>query len=494
MVLLGLLIGMAVWLLHGPAIGFSLTGDTYQWVQHAHRAMHEPAMILADLDGFFRPSATWLLVLDRLVWGGFDAAGYRTTSLALHALTGLLLGVAGRRLGLEWPAAFAIAAIWVTSPFTAESVFVVACRHELLLLAPWLVLVVVWPRADESWTGGRLATAGLCIVFAAAAKETWVVTPALVAALELERSRSWRSTIVPTVVSAIAVMIYLALYFAIFHSPKSYMELGTHVIAKLPNQLAAFFYLQEPMVDRFSITWAGGLAVCAVVAIVVSCVSWRVPGSLVAACLLLAPNLPTLAIPFMPQRYLTIPYAGFVLLVALWSSELPRRTPGLGRVVRTAGGFIAVLFVVVGGALVRGDIEDYRFMAAAHGRLLNETAEVVDVIDAGEPVIVVRDEQVSPLHELAAAPAGLPKLFFIRAEDPYGLIDAAALFEWVRAEDGVFVEHDRELPAGVPGRVVVHRRGAFLDGGLCEDIAAEATRWRASGRSVRIIRRFDTGT
>ncbi|MEE4272426.1 MAG: hypothetical protein V2I67_12175, partial [Thermoanaerobaculales bacterium] len=120
-------------LLHGPAVTFALTGDTYQWVQHAHRAAHDPMLLLADLDGFFRPSATWLLVLDRFVWGGFDAAGYRTTSLGLHALTALLLGAAGRRFGLGWPAALAVAVIWAVSPFTAESVFVVACRHELLL-------------------------------------------------------------------------------------------------------------------------------------------------------------------------------------------------------------------------------------------------------------------------------------------------------------------------------------------------------------------------
>ncbi|MEE4272583.1 MAG: hypothetical protein V2I67_12965, partial [Thermoanaerobaculales bacterium] len=400
----------------------------------------------------------------------------------------------GRRFGLGWPAALAVAVIWAVSPFTAESVFVVACRHELLLMIPWLALILVWPRAGTSWTATRLVAAGVAVLLAAAAKETWVVTPALVAALELERSRSWRSAVMPTVISTIAVVVYVGLYFAVVHSSKSYLALGAHVLAKLPNQLAAFFFLDELMVDRFTFDWTGGLATAAVVAIVASGVRWRVPGVLVATGLLIAPNIPTLAIPYMPQRYLTIPFAGFVLLVVLWGTELVRRMPRIGRVVRAVGYGAATIFIGVGVVVVRADLEDYRFVASAHRRLINEAAQVSPLLHAVGPVVVVRDEQTSPLHEVAASTAGQPKLFFVRAEDPYGLIDAAALFEWVRGEDGVFFEHVPDALAGVPGSVLIHQRGGFHGRGRCEDAAGEAIRWRDSGRGVRIVRKVDSET
>jgi hypothetical protein len=489
---MAVVISVAVVLLYGPSVSMALTGDTYQWVQHAHAAAHDPLLLLADLDNFFRPSATWLLVVDRIVWGGFDAAGYRTTSLVLHAVTALLLGIAGRRLGLGWWAAVAVAMVWATSPFTAESVLVIACRHELLLLVPWSIMIIIWPRSGEPWSGRRVAAVGLMVAMAAAAKETWVVTPALVAALEVERTRSWRAAVMPTAIAGLAVVAYLIAHAALLHGSEAYLELGSHVLAKLPSQAASFLYLAEPMVDRFSITWAGVVGLLLVTAVAVSCVRWRVSGALVAIALLVAPSLPTLAVPYMPLRYLTIPYAGFVLLIALWLGGLADRRPRW-RLATRIGGTAAVLAVVAAGSVVtRGDLEDYRFIAAAHARLLSEAGLVRESVGQGSPVLVVRDEQMSPLHDVAASPAGLPKILFVRNHDPYGLIDAAALFEWVLADETVRVEHvpywQNECD-GLGGAVLVHRDGGFVDPGWTPDVAAEARRWQSAGRGVQVVRR-----
>ena len=177
------IIGATVALLFGPVVSMALTGDSYQWIQHAHLAAHRPVLLLADLDTFYRPSTTWSLVADRMVWGGYNARGYRTTSLALHGMVGLMLVIAGRRLGLGWLAALAVGMVWVTSPFTDESAFVVAYRFEPLLLISWLAMIAVWPRADEVWSGPRLIATVMTVLAVVAAKETWVVTPALVAGL-----------------------------------------------------------------------------------------------------------------------------------------------------------------------------------------------------------------------------------------------------------------------------------------------------------------------
>lgn len=477
--------------LYGPLLPMALTGDSYQWIQHAHVAAHKSAVLLADLDTFFRPSTTWTLVVDRFVWGGFNARGYRTTSLALHGLAALALVIVGRRLGLGWLAAAAVGLVWVTSPFSDESAIVVAYRFQPLLLLSWLVLIIVWPRQGESWCWSRLAAAVVAVVAGAASKETWVVTPALVAALEFERQRTWRSAVVPAVTVTGAVVAYLAFYFIVFPGSKSYFELGPHIVAKLPRQMAAFLFFQESTPGSISLTWQAVAALVVFGTLIAACVKWRVPGTLTALCLFVLPTMPTILVPFLPQRYLAIPYAGFLLMVALWVSALSRRFPKWRVSIQTVAMVAAVLVAMVGATIVRADIEDYQAITASHALLLEQTAAVVAHVKGDAPLAVVIDEKTSPLVEVAQFPVGYPKLVFVRNHDPYGLIDTAALFEWVLADEGTRVEHVVNWTAdceGVPGVVLVHSDGGFIDLATAPNLASEAAKWQASGRSVRVVR------
>lgn len=485
------IIAGSVALLYGPVVPLALTGDSYQWIQHAHHAAHRPALLVADLDTFYRPSTTWTLVMDRLLWGGFEARGYRTTSLVLHGLVALALAIAGRRIGLGWVAAATVALVWATSPFTDESAFVVAYRFQPLLLLAWLVLIAVWPRAGTSWSVGRIAAAGLAVLAAAAAKETWVVTPILVAALEFDRRRPLRSAAIPIVAVGSAVALYVVVYFAAFPTSKSYYEFGPHVLGKFPKQLAAFMYLEETALFSPSLTWMGVLALIVVVVGVVACLKWGVAGTGVALSLLVLPSLPTVMVSYMPQRYLAIPYAGFLLLVALWVGAMSDRLPKWRSAIRGVAAGLTLLIIVAGAAIVRSDLEDYRQMAAAHSVLLDETAEVAGAVASGIPTVIVRDEQVQALLEILRNPRGLPKLPYTRHEDPYGLIDAAALFEWIIADEGLGVEMIRDrgdARDGVEGVVLVHTDGGFVNLGAAPDLAAEVERWLAAGRHLRVVR------
>lgn len=130
-------------------------------------------------------------------------------------------------------------------------------------------------------------------------------------------------------------------------------------------------------------------------------------------------------------------------------------------------------------------------MAAAHAVLLLEAREVVSACVDGTPVAVVRDEGTTPLVDVIQAPVGYPKLAFIRNYDPYGLIDAAALFEWVLADEGRFVEHVADWTTeseDVEGMLLVHRDGGFVNLGVVENLAEQARRWSDSGRGVQVIR------
>jgi hypothetical protein len=472
--------------LHGPVVRLALTGDSYQWIQYAHLATHRPAALLADLDSFLRPSTTWTLALDRAVWGGFEAAGFRTSSLVIHGLVALALVAAGRRLGLGPAAAAAVGLVWVSSPFADESAFVVAYRFQPLLLLSWLVLIAVWPRHDEAWGKGRVVAAVLTVASAAAAKETWVVTPALAAALELDRRSAFRAALRPVVTVGAAAFAYVVVYFLAFPGSKSYYELGPHVLAKIPTQLAAFLYLEEPMPFALTLGWQGAVALAGFVAVVLACLRWRVSGVWTALAVFLLPTVPTVLVPFMPQRYQAIPYAGFLLLTALWVTAAADRWPRWRRAIRGGTSVVVVLVVIAGAGLVRADLEDYRRMAAAHEVVLDEAALVAGLVAAGRPVAVLRDERAQPLLEILREPVGFAKLPYTRHADPSGLIDTPALFEWVIAEEGTRVE-PVEVSANATGSVLIHVDGGFVDAGTVPDLAAEVEKWQSGDRHVRVI-------
>ncbi|MEJ2583074.1 MAG: hypothetical protein P8127_15800 [Acidobacteriota bacterium] len=473
-------IAAAIALLHGPSISMALTGDSYQLIQLAHRAAHEPAYLFTDLDQFFRPSATWLLVTDRMVWGGFNPAGYRVTSLLLHFVTCVLLWLVCRRFALDWVSASLVSLIWCTSPFLSESVFLVACRYQSLLLAPWLIVIMAWPRADQGWNGSRILATVAMIILAASAKETWVVTPGLVLALELERNRTFREALRATVAVGAAVIAYLTVYAIAFGSGKPYLESGPHIMARIPSQLAAFFFLEEPTPFEVVMSWQGVMALVITVGIAACCLRWRS-----------RPTLPTIAVPFMPVRYLAIPYAGFLLLVAVWVKGLGAQFPRMGRAIQAGALLVAVMVMTAGASIVRADLIDYQRIADAHQVLLDEAKMVASIVASGTPVAVVRDERAQPLLDILREPAGFAKLPYTRHEDSYGLIDTAALFDWVIGVEGTRVEtvtNWGDSCAGVPGRVLVHTRGGFVDKGAVPDLAAEASGWQDAGRHVRVVR------
>ena len=367
-----------------------------------------------------------------------------------------------RRLDLSALAACVVAVVWVASPFTAEPAFSVACRHEDLLLLGWLLMAVAWPRADGRWSPGRLWLAVLGAGLAACSKETWVVTPGLVVALEMGcRRRTWREATRTGVLWAIPVAVYTVAHLALLPG-RDYYSLAWGALAKVPHQLAAFWYLEGLVPLQFPFSWKGVLALALTAGAV--WVARRRAAGVVGLALLVLPTLPTLFVPYLPTRYTAIPYAGFLVLVAgAIAGLLEGLAPRQRRLALAGAGVTAVLVLAAGISTVRGDLEDVGRVSDAHARLLAEARQVASAFPVGVPVVHVRAERESPLGAVAASPRGLPKLLFPRHEDPYGLIDVAALFDFVLAERGVEV---RIVPDGDPrlqgaGSLLVHRAGGF---------------------------------
>jgi len=486
-----LVVVVCVGALYLPALGLELLGDAYQLVHHAHAASYHPLLLLADVDGFLRPAMTWSLVVDSWIWCTWSA-GFHLTNLMLFGLAAVLLAVAARRLGVGRRASLIIAVLWAVSPFTDELAILTAGRIQTLLACAWFLLIVVWPRHDEVWSRTRIILTTLVTLAAMASKETWIVTPVLVALLEIgqRRHRVTRAlrTATPFIVAAV---IYLYCYFVVFDlGNRGYYEWSFVPLAKVPHQLAAFLQLEQLVPISIPLTWRGIVAVAVIVGLAVSCWRSRMWTALPAFGLFFLPTFPTLMVPYLPQRFTAIPFAGFLLVLSIWISHQVRVVPWR-RALQIGVVTIAALVLVAGSLTVRADLEDYRRLSEAHCRLLGEAEEIAHIFAPGVPVVVVRAEQDQPLLEIFRSPRGVAKLPYTRHDDPYGLIDTASLFDWVLTGEDLLIGEISESSSGwrdTPGILIIHRSGGFevIASGVV-DLGDRADQWREQGYRPRVI-------
>jgi len=493
------LTALTILVVYRPVLGFELGGDDYQMAQFAHESLHDARLLLAPLGQFFRPITNWSFIADRLLWGT-NPLGYHMTTLLLQVLAACVLLLAARKLGLSTVAATAIALLWSCAPFTDENAVSAAIRHQNLLLIFWMGLVLAWPWRErgDAWSPGRRAGVALLIVALLLTKESWVMTPALVLVIDLGAGGwHWRRSLRPALLIAALAVLYTALRFLLIPTTGGYFSLSWSPLLKVPNMLASFLWMEKLAPSAFELHWTGVLASAAIVALIAA--GWRTRSrpAAVGAAFLLVPLVPTLFVPFQPQRYTAIPYAGFLLLIAGVVHEALRRLPE--RAIRPVVAVIAFAGVLAGGASVsmtRADLADWRLVSEAHARLLDEARAVAPGLPLGEPVLVVRMEAHNPLGQIARHLRGVGKPFFVRGSDPDGLVDAGALFDWVLDRDDVIVRRlePSQLDPRTAGRVLFHLPDRFRWLGHPVSRLVERFRnMRASGLRVRIIEATPTG-
>ena len=492
-----LVISAVIGVVYQPVFHFELLGDAYQLVYHAHRASSHPTLLFAEVDGLLRPSATWTLVADRFLWGA-SPTGYHTSNLLLFAVAAMLAAVVGRRLGLGRMASSLVAILWVSSPFTDEIAILVAGRIQILLAISWLVLIIAWPRQEESWNRVNI-TAVVCATAAAmTSKETWVVTPGLVFLLEVGQHRLRPTRALRTALSfLIAVGLYLVVYLALGLGASGYFKWSLAPLAKIPHEMAAFMQFEELLPLAFTLTWRGVFALAVIVGLAVVCWRRRLWSGLPAFGLLFLPTLPTLLVPYLPQRFTAIPFLGFLLVIAIVLSNQRDVIPQL-RLYRAGVAAVVLLVFLAGVRTVRADLVDYKLISEAHGRLLRETEILVPHLPHGVPIVSVRLEREQPLLEILRAPTGLVKLPYTRNNDPYGLIDTVALFDWVAADRGLCVQEIRNISSagtGIEPVVIGHRQGGFdFLPANAQSVSENVHHWSESGHPVRTFRIVPCGT
>ena len=288
------------------------------------------------------------------------------------------------------------------------------------------------------------------------------------------------------------VLAYVAIYFARFPGDKAYYQMSLAPLAKVPHEFAAFLHLETLVPVAFTFTWRGALAIAVVAGLAALGLRTSRAATTVGLVLLVAPTIPTLLVPYLPTRYTAIPYAGFLLLAAAAVEVVLRDVPRRWRPAAVAG-VVALAGVVftAGVVTVRADLQDGARFSAAHARLLSEAAVVAPTFPLDRSVLVVRAETNNPARDIVMSPLGLPKIIFVRPADPDGLIDAAALFEWVLDREGIAVvryDDGETCFKGRPGAILEHRRDRFVWlANDVPDIGGQAARARLAGVRCRVI-------
>lgn len=178
--------------------GFNIVENPWIQLQSLAPSALFEAALSPEPGGHTRVLPTLSFALDYFRGGGFDPLTFKTTNIAIHALTTLLLAVFLRNILLlsgtnqkraTW-AAPAMAVAWAIHPLQVSSVLYIVQRMQTMSTLFLLLALLTYLKARQaqmignSGRTGWLAT-GLLWVLALACKEDAVLLPAYTLALEL---------------------------------------------------------------------------------------------------------------------------------------------------------------------------------------------------------------------------------------------------------------------------------------------------------------------
>lgn len=343
-----------------------------------------------DLDAFsslknrmYRPVLLTTYAVDHAVGGG-AAWVFKLTNVLLHAGCALLVFSIAQRLRAP-PQAALPAALWFgVHPLASEAVNMVNGRSELLAVFGVLGAVRC---ALAGRDGGRWAWLGVgaCTALACGGKEIGVVTPAVLAAVEVCRARppiAWRASVARVAPAVLVVVIYLIVRRLLFGvaTVRSVAWSGGHDIwtgagRDLVTQLATMALLLPrslgqalvpvglsvdppvPYVRTFAdVHVLAGMALLALLTFLALRRPRSRPARAIGAAMAWGTALPWVVLPLnvpLMEHRLYGPLAGLALVVSGFSAGAAQLSPRVTRVV--CAGVVAIL-----GPLAAARSLDYR--------------------------------------------------------------------------------------------------------------------------------------
>ncbi len=450
--------------LYAPVLAMGPVGEDLQWAYKGWITLRHPSSFLRPFHQHLRPAGRIFFTVSANLFGDHWWL-YRTVALlAAACLAVLAYRFLRRTAGMPPALAAAALLLWLGSPFSDEVLFVTNQVKQVLYVTG--VLLVLSGRRAEEVAPAWPMVAGAILAFAS--KEEAIVLPALVFLQDLLLFRlSVRRAVRRALPWGIGALAYLAAYRSLVHFEAGWFYARPWLAA--PNLLTtwgAFWHVHAPVLGRYvealRSLWPATVAAALATGLVVVR-SWRrgdgrAAFGVTAAVVALAPTLPA---NFQSPRYTFLAYLLFLsgIVPAAWSlasSALPRvAIPAL----------VFTLAAVSANDLltVRGDAIDWGRYAALTRRLEAETGPVLEALRAGRTVAVIRGADHAPLDWLLRHPAGVPKLYFPRPDDPYGVTSLSALVTWRLRREGTAAPRTALAGSPVEALSLVHDVGLFRE-------------------------------
>jgi hypothetical protein len=311
----------------------ALTGSLGNWREMLQADLWRTTRLPAPHSGYYRPLFLLHLALDRAIFG-LSATAHHMISLGWHLGAIVLLAVLLRRLVGDLPALVG-AAFFALHPVQSETVALIAARNDSMAAA--LLLAALLALLPERVAPRRLLLATLATTGALMSKESAVLAPAFLLALDLarwRRPRGWARY----AAMGLGVAVYAALRLWSGVGSAALPDPGGAggVAAKAMHIGAVYTSLLAwpwPLTPARHVDWLppisglllGGLLAVAAFSLAVVFARRRAL-ALAGLALALLAFLPSLAATFdkglLGERYLYLPMAGLALAVA---AALPPR-------------------------------------------------------------------------------------------------------------------------------------------------------------------------
>ena len=460
----------AVVLVYLPALSLGPVAEDLQWALKGATTSLHPESLLKPFHQHLRPAGNLFFAASVALFGRQWVA-YRVVHLALVlALAVLAWRLARRTMAIPGPGAALVVALWLISPLSDDVVFITNQVKQVLLAVGVLGVLLLREGSPTPWR--RLGIVGSAVL-AAAAKEEWVVLPALVLAQDvLLLSVPWRRAVRRVAPWAVAVAAYLAVYWALvrFQAGWFYGQRPADVAAKAVATAGALFHLLPPVPWEFGALLSdrplgAALGVALTIGLVAFAVARRERRALFCLVASALTALPTLPGAGQAGRYLLLPWLFFLAACVLSLRDVGRSL----RMSRQLDAAFVVLGVVLlaGDALrVRADCIDWARFGAIARAVEAEAAPLVQRAREGSALVVLRGDDGGPLRRLLESPRGQLKLYFPRPDDPYGVVSLSALLSWQTYREGFVLERVTTLPPGRPAAGFIHGAGFFLPHGM----------------------------
>lgn len=456
--------GAVLLALYAPVLAMGPVGEDLQWAYKGWITLRHPSSFLRPFHQHLRPAGRLFFTASANLFGDHWFLYRLMTLLAAACCAVLAYRFLKRTAGMTPLLAATGLFLWLGSPFSDEVLFVTNQVKQVLYVTG--VLLVLSGRRERGRVPALQIITGAVLAFAS--KEEAVVLPALVFLQDLLLFRlPARVAVRRAVPWGLGALAYLAVYRSLVHFEAGWFYSRPWLAA--PNLAAtwgAFWHLHAPVLGRYvqalcSLWPATVAAVSATVALLIW--SWRrgdgrTAFGFAAAVVALAPTLPA---NLQAPRYTFLAYLLFLSGIlpavgSLASSVLPR-------VAIPALAFTLAAVAVNDLVTARGDAADWVRYAALTRRVETEAGPVLEALRAGRTVAVIRGADRQPLDRLLRFPAGVPKLYFPRPDDPYGVTSLSALATWRLRREGTAAPRAVHSGPPVDALYLVHDVGLFRE-------------------------------